>query len=303
MSQDIVPVTLNDYNDTNGKKTLILAMNSKTNIVYNTEEYNVCLRKMEVPINSKFTPINSISDPFTVIVYNEYKAVDLVIPGLDYGINIFQIAGPITTVPDFVKKLNDIIFKKPEPLQLGFIDIDTNGNFSYVYNAQYANEHDMIKIYFDPKLQRLFDFNYDQTDKINICSRFKAVTNYTSTPEASSRIIPAKTFTFPLFYNLKAIRVYTSLPISGHFIFSKAEKTYDQKSLLADITFNSMQMFNNANLIYQPANFVYCSMNGVNTLRDFDLRFKYFYADGTEEDVVLDTLDFASATISFEKKN
>lgn len=302
MSEDIVPVTLSDYNNTNNKTSLILAMNVKTDIISNTEEYNVCLRKMEVPINSKFMPINSTTDPFAVIIFNEYKPEDRAIPGLEYGINTFAIPGPIASVPEFLKQLNDIVFKKPSPVQLGFFDTDKDGIFTYNYNAQFANEHDMIKIYFDPKLQRLFPFEYDSADQITTCSRFKAVNDYTPSASASSRIVTAKSFTWPLFYNLKAIRIYTSLPITGHFLFSKAARTYDQKPLLADITFNSMQMYNNTNLIYQPNNFTYCSMNGMNTLRDFDLKFKYFYADGTEEDVSLDSLDYASATVSFEKK-
>ena len=305
MSQNIVPVTVSHYNDTNYPIDLKLYPPINKDFIQNSEEYEVTVRSLEIPINTRFMPLNSSTGSYQVTILNMYKPEDRVIPGLEYGLNNFSINGPIYSVNGFIDQLNDIVFKKAYPVQLGFFYLDQDNMIHYQYDSQFANEHDMIKIYFDNKLQRLFPFDFDPSDSVwGSMQRFKAVTSYAPSPQGVVRIVTinANSFSYPKFYNLKAIRIRTSLPITHHSVSSSNDKVSDDSKVLLDIKYNSMQMYNNDNLLYTPATVVYSSMTSVSNLRTFDLTFYYYYADGTELPVKLDSLDYASAFIQFIKK-
>lgn len=302
---DIIPVTFTNYNDTNSTRLLSLETNSNSELLASASDYRVCLRHLEVPINGSGMPINSTAGGYGVSIFNEYKPIDLVIPGLAYGVNHFTIPSPIISVEGFITSLNNIVFKKASPVQLGYFELQEDNSILFRYDAQYADEHDMIKIYFDAKLQKLFAFDYDQADKIGDKARFKAVYSYI--PSASGVVnvveVKASRFTFPLFFNLKGVRVYTDLPIPGTRIYAKSATPYSNISpLLTTISYNSMQMYNNSNLIYIPSTLFFNSLTSESPLNGFNLRFAYLYADGSEEPVTLGPLEYASATLSFEKE-
>ena len=300
---DIIPVTFTNYNDTNVTRLLTMEAFVGESILPKASDYQVCVRDLEVPINNKSMPINSTRQSFQVIIFNEYKTVDLVIPELDYGINVFEIPGPIMSVASFIKSLNDIVFKKASPVELGYFFLREEDNaILYRYNAQHANEHDMIKIYFDNKLQTLFDFDYDFVDTAMGLPRLKIVKDFTPTPSTEVREVASNSFTFPRFYNIKGVRVYSNLPTPGHRIYAQSSFPYSNIApLLTTISYNSMQMYQNTNLIYIPTTLLYNSLTSDNPLARFSLRFAYLYADGTEEPIVLAPLDYAKMTITFER--
>lgn len=246
------PITITQYNATNNPITLSLKPSINDDIITNTEDYKVCLRSLEVPINTRHMPVDCTTGTFKVVIFNEYKPTDLVIPGLVYGVNTFEIKGPIMTVESFIQKLNDIVFKKPSPVQLGFFELDEENKIYYRYDQQFANEHDMIKIYFDSKLQRLFPFDFDSTNKIDDCFRFKAVKSYVPSGSANVVSILANSFSFPKFFTMKAIRVRSTLPTIRHLVSSMVDKSLDPSDVLLDIKFNSAQMYNNDNFLFSP---------------------------------------------------
>lgn len=298
MSHDIQPVQVTDYNATDRNKNLSFTV-SATTIVEETAPYLVCVEKMEVPVNSKNMPINSSTESFNLAIFCEYK--DGRYPGLEYGVNLFSIPGPIYSVKGFIKSLNDIIFKLPGGI-LGYFELDSENNIFYQYDKQHADEHNEIRIYFDSKLRRLFTFDYDSVDRIGEMWRLAIVRDFVPTGSTQIERVESEEFTFPLFYNLKAIRIRTSLPVAPHLLFNRANGKVEMAPILMDITYNTATMFNSRNLLYHPNSFVYRSMSEAGTLRAFDLNFFLFYADGTELPLQLEPLDFASISLSFEHK-
>lgn len=294
-------ITLTRYNATNLPIKLSLTPAINTEIITNTENYKVCLRSLEIPINTRFMPIDSSTASFNVIIFNEYKPEDVLIPGLDYGVNVFSFDGPIMSVDSFIKALNSIVEIKTNDFLLGHFDMDDDNKIFYSYDRRYADRYDMIKIYFDNKIQRLFPFDYDASDSITGYSRLMIEKSFVPETEVSPVKVFANSFSFPKFFTMKAIRVRTSLPIVAHLISSSSDRTLEPSNVLIDIKFNSMQMYNNDNLLFTPETLVYISMHNVNALRSFDLTFFYYYADGTEIPIELDSLDYASAFLMFEK--
>lgn len=299
---NIIGVTMTQYNSTDNSFPLRFNVTANTEIISNTEEYTVCIRSLEIPINSAKMPINISNNDFVVGIFNEYKPEDFIIPGLPFGWSTFTIPGTIMSVQDFLRDLNQIVFKKAMPKYLGEFILDEENHISYVYNEESASDHNMIKIYFGSRLQRLLPFNYSSIDTMSGMKRFLAVTNYTNTPNTKITSIKADKYTFPLFYNLKSIRVYTTLPITRHKIYSMGEGSLKESDLLASVAYNSMQMHENSNLLYLPSTFVYSSMGNLSQLRQFDVTFSYFYGDGSEIAIQLEPFDYASISISFEKK-
>lgn len=300
MSHDIQPVIVTDYNDTNFNKNLSFTVSS-SEVLEQTEPYFVWVEKMEVPVNSKYMPINSTTGSFDLAIFNEYKPEDKLIPGLNYGINLFSIPGPIYSVKGFIKSLNDYIFKLTGGV-LGYFELDSENNIFYQYDKHHADEHDMLKIYFDSKLRRLFTFAYDSGDRIGEMWRLAIVRDFTPTGSAQIERVESEEFTFPLFYTLKSIRIRTSLPVVPHLLFNRANGKVEIASILTDITYNTATQYNSRNLLYHPNSFVFSSMNEAGSLRAFDLSFFLLYADGTELPLQLEPLDFASINLRFERK-
>ena len=58
----------------------------------------------------------------------------------------------------------------------------------------------------------------------------------------------------------------------------------------------------NKNLIYIPATLFHVGLSSASATHRFEIVPRYFYADGTEEEIFLDPLEYASLVITFEKQ-
>lgn len=295
------PVYFSTYNDSDTTQRLVFKT-SGTEINISTIFRTIAtVRNLEVPINNPRTPINNTRSTFQIGIFNEYKAVDKVFPELEYGLNLFEIPGPIYSVPDFIEKVNAIVRDKCLPVPMGHFEIDRDNAISYVADLSVASEYDQLKIYFDAKLQRLFEADYDQSDKIGELTRLNIVKDFTNVPKVVTYPLG---FTFPLFFNLKGIRLYSTLPTTGSIIYKESHSQGTSNStqpLLMSITYNSMQMYNNKNLIYIPSTLFNVELSSSTSTQRFEITPKYFYADGSEEDIFLDPLEYASLTITFDQ--
>lgn len=298
----IPPVYFSNYNDSDSAQRLVFKT-SGTEIMIDTLFKTVAtIRNLEVPINNPCTPINNTRSKFQIGIFNEYKPVDKVFPELGYGLNLFEIPGPIYSVQKFLDSVNAIVRDKCAPVSMGFFELDADNAISYNVDLSVASEYNQLKIYFDPKLQRLFEAEYDQADKIGELSRLNIVKDFTNVPGKVTSFRLG--YTFPLFFNLKGIRLYSTLPTTGSIIYKESHSQGTSNStqpLLMAITYNSMQMFNNKNLIYIPSTLFNVVLNSSTSTQRFEITPKYFYADGSEEDIFLDPLEYASLTITFDR--
>lgn len=309
MSQDIHRQLFDLYNPTDRPIPLIIKSTSSTPIVDNSSDYYVCVEKVEIPINNRFMPINANDFDYNICIFNEYKETDRPFTNLSYLANYFSFSGPFYSVDEFLKKVNDIILKKALPeVNLGSIERDEEDDelFVYVYDKIDADEFDMLKIYFDAKLMKLFKFDYNLTDTIIHNGieyfRFSAVTSFTPTPTSTITSVSAKENTYSNFFNLKSIRIYSNLPTTATKVFDIVNKTVVDSDMLTDITFNTVTNYNLKNLIYIPQQFRLSSMENSGAVRNVELRFSYYYSNGKEYAVYLDSLEYASACLSYIKK-
>jgi hypothetical protein len=127
--------------------------------------------------------------------------------------------------------------------------------------------------------------------------KFNEVTNFT--PSSGSASFRQKTFTFPKFYTLKSIRVYSDLPTTPYIINDIDQNSTVASNLLTEIVFNSQENYRIENLIYIPNVFRHYSLENSGGLRNFKLWFRYKYADGQEYALFLDSLEYASITLAF----
>jgi hypothetical protein len=307
---DIVRVNLDNYNNTNDNKILNFAATSAKSILNDTNEYYVTIEKLEIPVNGENMIINSDETPYNLMIFNDVKVEDLIIPGLSFGPNWFNFNGPFYSVQQFLDKLNDFILKKPLPLTLGQFILNKNSNNEYVIQFQYNkldnSSFGNLFLYIDKRLEKLLNFNMDYNDtttnlgikytKVNI------VTEYTTGPNEIVKINQNK-LTYANFFNLKSIRVYSNLPTDGYVVYDMSNKIMNTSNLLCETIFDSLSMFDISNYIYIPTQFRHTSMYNSNSINYFELTFKLKYADGKEYDIILNPNTYASITLAFFKKN
>ena len=116
---DIIRVNFDNYNNTNDRKILNFTGSSAKSILTNTSDYHLSIEKLEIPVNGENMIINSDTTPYNLMIFNDVKVEDLIIPGLSFGPNWFNFNGPFYSVQQFLDKLNDFILKKPLPLNIG----------------------------------------------------------------------------------------------------------------------------------------------------------------------------------------
>lgn len=289
-------VSIDNYNDTNNPRHLIMKTISRTPIISNTIDYTVTIEKMEIPINNEFAPINATRIPFKFAIFNEDK-FHATIP---YGIQYYQINGPIYSVEGFLKDLNDIVLKV---YGLGQFILRADKYITFVYNKADKPKFENFKIYFENKMRKLFTFSYDLEDRIIAPDSteyffLKLVTDFSS-GETGSQVLVQDKFTFPKFYTLKSIRIYSDLPTIPFKICDMTRKELVDSNLLAEVIFNSMENYDLENLIYVPTVIRFSSMLNVPVINTLEISFNFKYSDGQEYSIFLDSLEYASATLCF----
>lgn len=289
---EIQRLNIDHYNNMSHEYPLTLASYSQSDILTELDNYEVVVEKLEVPVNNITMPINNDITPFTIMIFNERKDT----PELPYGVNTYSFSGPFYSIDDFLQKVNDIV-------QKGMSTLTTFGQFLledemiyWVRDTSFDADYETYKIYFDPRLAKLLTFSYDTTDKIEIAElvgyRFNATAN------SGQRTIQ-KTKTFNLFFTLKAIRVYSSLPTIPYKIFNMAERSLVDSQLLTEVIYNSAQNYNEKNLIYIPTVFRHSSLHSTAALRAISFQFTYKYANGEEIPIMIAPFEYSSITIAF----
>ena len=297
MSDKIIRINIDNFNNTGRIYPLQLTSAKNESFLEDAEKYQVVVEKLEVPVNGVQMPINNDDTPYTIAIFNESK----LIPELPYGVNTYTFSGPFYSVTDFLNKVNDIVSKKHAAYtSLGnFIVVDRV--IKFVRDTASDTDYEIFKMYFDERLMNLLTFNYDTTDKMTVGGvpvfRLKIVT----TPIIPATVIsvPQNTKTYNLFFTLKAIRVYTDLPTTPYKIFRMADKTMEDSNLLTEVIYNTVENFEERNLIYIPTVFRHTSLSNALSLESIRLDFRYKYANGEEIPIMIEPFQYSSITMAF----
>jgi hypothetical protein len=193
--------------------------------------------------------------------------------------------------------MNDIVFKKPQSqLTLGrffldghtlkwFVQAGDEGNFQY------------IQIYFDRRLMKLFNFDYDLNDSQLIDSyelvRFKMENSGTFTQKSHS---------YDLFYKITSICIYSNMPTGKHYMVDSLSNTMYHSNILQELYFNPQAYIDNNRIFYIPSHELNNSLHSPNELTEIALWMTYKYADGSENAILLDVDSHVRLTLKFQKK-
>lgn len=298
MDSKIQRVNIDHYNNTGYTYPLSLGSAKNEEFINQPENYQVVVEKLEVPVNGPNMPINNDETPFTIIIFNESKTI----PDLPYGVNTFTFNGPFYSVDDFLRKVNDITQKRLSAYTSFGQFILEDKVIKYVRNNEYDGDYNIFKLYFDGRLMNLLTFPYDTTDVVNVAGvkayRFNLVTEPAATPYKITSVTESRS-TFSLFFTLKAIRVYSDLPTIPYKVYNMTNKTLEDNNLLTEVIFNSVENYNESNLIYIPTVFRHSSMSNAESLRNIHLSFRYKYANGEEKAIMIEPFQYSSITIAF----
>ena len=297
---DNIRVIFDNYNNTNNPRELQFITNSLDDILVNTDEYLVTIEKTEIPINSQFMPINNDTTPYHFAIFSDDKSVGALLP---FGLHKYKIEGPYFSVDELLKQLNDVILKV---LGMGTFTVNDEEYITFTVDSDNFPKFEFYYIYFDARLRNLLTFNFNLSDTISYdgieLAKFNEVTVFTpSSPRVVVNYVQ-KSFTFADFFKLKSIRVYTDLPLVQTLVNDEQTRSVIRENILGDITFNSLQMYRNKNLIYLPDIFRYYSMYQVQNLNTFRIWFRYKYANGEKRAVYMRPDEYCSIIIAFKRK-
>lgn len=295
MSDNIIRCTFNDYNNTPNPRVIELKPLFNNVIVSKADDYTVSIEKCAIPLDFSLTPIDKVDKPYAVNLFLDDK--DIPFDNLEYGNNLFYIRGPIYSVEEFVQKMNDIVFKKPQnQLTLGRFFLDGHTIKWFVQQGDETN-FSIIQIYFDRRLTKLFNFNYDFTDSMNVNNyelvRFKMEEQGTFTQHS---------YTYDLFYKIVSVCIHSNLPTGKHYVIDTITNTMCASNILQELYFNPQSYIENNRIFYIPTLEIKNSLHMLNEVTDINIWFTFKYADSTETAILLDVDSHARLTLKFEKK-
>ena len=301
--EDIIRAVFDNYNNTTRPKELEFITSSLTSVIDRPGDYHVTIEKLEVPINNKFMPIDNDTEPFRFCIFSDDKGAS---PKLPFGPHYYSFEGPFYSVDDFLKKINDVILKD---LGLGQFVLEEENDEKWIYFLANSDDFPLFELYtmyFDLRMVDLLSFEYNLNDSI-----VNNGVDYVKFNEVKSFSVPSpqfifktkqQTFTFPKFYKLKSIRVFTDLPIDYTFMYDMQSRGLSKQALLGEVSYNSMQMYKNSNLLYIPNIFRYVSLTNSSSVDAFRIWFRYIYANGGQNVCFLDVNEYCSITIAFKRK-
>lgn len=295
MSEDIIRFSLDDFNHSKSQKEITCKPVSTDVVVATPEFYHVAIEKFKIPIN-KYRYIDMVEKPYYVNIFCDLKTG---IPGdLVYGNNIFEITGPIMSETELIQKMNDIVFKKPQPITLGRFSLDYVSNTPTLYftvqTSELVNWND-FEVYIDERLMDVFNFQYtSESMPYNDELLFKLALVEGKQEQES--------FSFNKINKIDAIRVKTSLPINAHFISNSYNNTLQRSSLILEVYYNSNQLLFNSDIYYIPTMLIDSCLLSSAPITNFNLEFYYKYKNGYERRIYASRGESSLCTVKFTKK-
>ena len=292
---NIIRLNVDNSNQSNSEKPLEFSLVNTASFVDNSIDYEVYIEKCEIPI-SKNLPIYKSRTPLKLVI--EATDKDDAPSIFPYGELFleYNLGSSFKNVRELVSVINDKIYNQIDSgHQWCYFSVD---NSKLSFNVTNAAVSSKMKIWLDSSLEGLLEnlpcggYEYIQGHEYLEMISPKPVDQVYSQDESMAKN----------FVNLKAFRLYSTLPTEAYWLYDQVLGTMVQSNLLGEVIFNSKEMVDNVNLLYIPNVFRYSSMTDAGSITKFSLKVNAYYFSGLEEPCTLDKNSYASITLVFERK-
>lgn len=220
------------------------------------------------------------SPAYEIMIFCELKEPDPVPEGLVYGPNYFKFQGPLRTVNQFMKWLQDTLIKVPQPYNLGLFQLDPQDFFTYdIQPTDYANAFTSgnFRVYFNSQLAPIMDgFVNLQGEPLAAGGQlFYLMTTQsghsTSTIDTLFRLNKIESFLF-----------MTTLPITGTEVLDLELNDAREMKILGTVEMNSLtyNLRTKTDWKYSPDVLRHYTMNQTDTIQGYSIRVLIQYNNG-----------------------
>ena len=291
---NIIRLNVDSYNTERTPKPLTFNLINTRPFVDDSENYEVYLEKGEVPI-SKSLPMYLGRKPLKLLL----EATDPNNKPQVFGNEKFleyELGDSFRNIQELLTAIN---------LRLGWEDpyhwcyLSVKDDLITMSTLATGVGFEKVKIWIDGYLEGLFEGLHIGQELVHNNHTYLELVN----PKPDNDVTTTqKESRLAKFINIKSFRVYSTLPTEHYWLYDQATNEMLPSTLLGDMTFNSVAMAGNDNLLYIPSAFRFNSLTNAGSISRFSLRFTTYYSCGLELDCVLDKYGYASLTFVFSRK-
>lgn len=295
---NIIRLTLDNSNITGTPKPIgFNIVNTSNPFVSNAVDYEVFLEKCELPI-PKDLPLVVSDSPVKITFEATIKLDKDPIFHPDSLFHHMELPREYRTLTELASAINEKLSLLSEPYRWCTLTVDTNDRLVFeVTNHLVAAK---TRIWVDGMFLSAFEDMSgvgDEARMIQGHEYFELVN-----PQPADKPYGQSKNHFVDVCNLKAFRLYSSLPTEAHFLFDQVRGTIVQSNLWAEIIYNTREMIGNTNILYIPSIFKRCSMTDAGEISSFTVLVCAYYANGREVQLRMDRNSYVSITMVFERK-
>ena len=276
MSYEIHRARVPQYNSTNG---LIQAQRDfvvSWPLLERASDYTAVIESAAIDLST--APLDTKPD-YEIMIFCDLKAPDTP-PGLEYGPNFFKLPGPLQTVDQFTFWLEDTIFKKAAPRNLGLFQLNSDDRFTFSlqetdYNQNYVSG-DFI-VYFNEQMIPILEGFVDKDAPIQAGGQLF----YPLIPRVGTTV--SEVDTIYRLNKIESLLIYTTIPMTKINVLSNRDSYVTKESILGTIELNSMQynLRSKSDWRYIPDVYRHYSLTSTDMLQSFSLWVVIAYVDGS----------------------
>lgn len=292
---NIIRLGVDNSNATITNRSIDFELVNALPFINNSGDYEVYIKKCEIPIG-KDLALYKGRNPIYVTLEATDKNNKPAIFGDDL-FRTFSIGDSFTKVADIVNGLNKKIYDQIEPAYQWCRFIASPGDKIDFEVVNHENASKM-KVWIDVTLKDLLEeLPLEGAQWIQGLEYFEMFS-----PKPVNQVYTQDVSKFKNFINLKKFRLYSDLPTEPYWLYDQTNGTMIQSRLLGDITFNSVEMLGNSNLIYLANPYSYCSLVASGPISRFKLNIMAYYGNGLEAYCTLDRGSYTNIELVFERK-
>ena len=292
---NIISVTLDNSNITSRERVLDFNIdNGQRPLVDNSFDYEAYIKKAEIPI-SKTLPLYNGRQPLKLTL----EATDKDNKPLFFGEELFvtfDLGSSFTSLEQLVRVINDKLVTQLGTFYWCRFEILDSSRLAFVVSDH--TKTPLIRVWMDTYLEGLLEeLPVAGSTTIQGHEYVEMIS-----PKPENKSYEQAESMMKNFINLKAFRLFTSIPIEQHWIYDQNTGQLVGENMIGEVTFNSREMVGNSNLLYIPTIYNYNSLTDAGTISKVRLNVMAYYASGLYQPTTLDKGSYTSITVVFDRK-
>ena len=233
MSYEIYRNRVSQYNSGGINIPASREFNVRYNVLETAVDYTAVIESASVDLS--LAPLDP-APQYEIMVYCDLKDGTKP-PGLEYGPNYFKLTEPLTSVEQFLKFLQDALFKAPHPFNLGLFGLNNSDFFTYDirpedYTASFGSG--AFEVYFNSPLVPIMTGFVNTENPTEIYGQLF----YKMTPKSGHT--ESTTDTMYRLNKMDSIMFYTTLPITETEVLDHSLGEATRERILGTIEVNPL---------------------------------------------------------------